>query len=92
MERLYTSFKTEEKLREFCTNQRFCANLLKTAITQLYIKHQLDAQIIIYSYNVTIRLHVSSNKLPSSGGHIVYTQPMINRHSGTSEGSNITKT
>jgi hypothetical protein len=49
----------------------------KIYIYKLCIKHQLDAQIIIYSYNVTIPLHVSSNKFPSSGGHIVYTQPMV---------------
>jgi hypothetical protein len=44
---------------------------------ELCMKHQLDAQIIIYSYNVTIPPHVSSNRCPPSGGHIVYTQPMV---------------
>jgi hypothetical protein len=48
-----------------------------TAFVRSYFKYQLDAQIIIYSYNVTIPLHVSSNKYPSSGGHIVYMQPMV---------------
>jgi hypothetical protein len=41
------------------------------------IKHRLDAQIIIYSYNVTIPLRISSNRCPSSGGHIVYMQAMV---------------
>jgi hypothetical protein len=43
-------------------------------------------------YNVAIPLHVSSNKCSSSGGHIVYMQPMVTVTLKKSEWSDITKT